>query len=123
MKKVTYNKLVGDGVPDKLTKLGKAFETRVAEEDEYRSLLLTKLAEEANEAGTAGDRSALLKELADLTEVVQTICSLHDITADELENMRNERRQTRGGFEKKIVLLWSEDDGYEAGKTTTSDQQ
>jgi predicted house-cleaning noncanonical NTP pyrophosphatase (MazG superfamily) len=116
MEKVQYNKLVRDGIPDELTSLGKAFETRVLDDVEYERELLKKVVEEAEELRQAPDHHSSVKELADIFEVIDAVVDLKGISRDDIEAMRESRREKRGGFLKKIFLLWSEDDGYEARK-------
>ena len=38
-------------------------------------------------------------------EVVYSLASLHSCTAEELEKIRAEKAEKRGGFEKKIFLV------------------
>ena len=44
-------------------------------------------------------------ELADIMEVVYALASLHDCTSEELEKLRAEKAEKRGGFDKKIFLI------------------
>jgi len=116
MDKIFYNKLVRDGIPDQLTKLGKQFEVRVMDDVEYEREVLKKVAEEAEELRQAPDHASSIKELADLFEAIDVLVSLKGISRDDIEVAREMKLEKRGGFLKKIMLLWSEDDGYEARK-------
>ena len=102
-----YNKLVRDHIPAIISTEGRAYEITTLQDDEYRKALLEKLAEEAVEAQNAQPRD-LLVELADLQEVIDSLLMLHNITSEELRSVQQERHRTRGGFSKRIKLLWAE---------------
>lgn len=117
MKKVIYEKLVRDGVPEFLTKIGKAFEIREMEDDElFERELLRKVIEEAEELSIAKGRDSVIQEIGDLLEVIDALKARNGITDAEATAAKTDRAMARGGFSKRIMLLWSEDDGYEAGK-------
>jgi predicted house-cleaning noncanonical NTP pyrophosphatase (MazG superfamily) len=100
-----------------MTRLGKQFEIRVMDDDvEFERELLKKVVEEAEELRAASNHEAAVKELADVLQVIEAVKSLKGITDEEVEAMREARLEKRGGFLKKILLIWSEDDGYEAKK-------
>jgi predicted house-cleaning noncanonical NTP pyrophosphatase (MazG superfamily) len=117
MKKVYYNKLVADGLPGKLQALGSAYDIRVIEDDEeYEQELLKKLVEEANELRSAKSKDEVLKELADVLEIIDAIKTVKGLFDAEVTEVKAERLQKRGGFFKRLFMHWSEDDGYEAKK-------
>lgn len=95
-----YNKLVRDNVPDVLQKKGIGSETHVALEEEYEEKLRDKLLEEVHEY--LGDPNT--EELADILEVVYALSALHNTTIDDLETLRKDKANERGGFSKKIIL-------------------
>ena len=105
--KKTYNKLVRDHIPDIIRANGKESEIDVMGESEYREALLIKLVEEAQEA--AQSRAAdLASELADLYEVMDAILVAWDIQKEEVRSIQANRRELRGGFERRLKLLWVE---------------
>ncbi len=119
MKKVIYEKLVRDGVPEFLTKINKAFEVRQMPDDElFERELLRKIIEEAEELSIAQGRDSIIQEIADLLEVIDALKARNGITDAEVTAAKADRVMARGGFAERIMLLWSEDDGYEAGKMT-----
>ncbi len=111
MQKITYNKLVRDGIPAHLDELGKAYEVRaMSSDDEFAAALLKKVGEEAAEVQDAKDRDELVKELADLAEVIRALCELKGITEEEVEKIRQERVEKRGAFAKRLFMTWGEAD-------------
>jgi predicted house-cleaning noncanonical NTP pyrophosphatase (MazG superfamily) len=76
-------------------------------DDEYRHALLAKLVEEAQEVAAA-DRDELVKEIADLYEVIDALLVAFDLNREAVLAIQRNRRARRGGFEKRIKLLWTE---------------
>lgn len=93
-----YNKLVRDKVPQKLDGMGISYEKRVADDAEYRVELIKKLLEEAAEFTEAG----AIEELADVLEVVDALRALPEYA--DVARVQEEKRNTMGGFEKRIIL-------------------
>lgn len=99
-KVTTYNKLVRDNIPTYLQSLNKIPMTHIATEEEYWIALLAKLREETDEF--ISDQSAA--ELADILEVMQTICRYKNIDWLEVEQLRTKKAAERGGFGGQIIL-------------------
>ena len=95
-----YNKLVRDRIPEIIENDGRMAKTRVLENDEYRKQLNKKLQEEVREYLEDNN----VEELADVVEVVYGILNSMDVTVDEFENIRNEKKVKNGGFEKRLFL-------------------
>lgn len=103
----TYNKLVRDQIPEIIRLEGRKCATQVMEADEYRHALLEKLVEEANEVAMATP-DTVKTELADLLEVVDTLLKMFEFSLEDIELIQTELRLKRGGFQKKLKLLWTE---------------
>jgi len=99
-----YHKLVRDRIPEIIRQSGSECEFVILSDREYRQALRQKLIEEAAEAAAA-DEDDLVAELADLSEVIDALMVSFDISGDELLAEKTKRRETRGGFAKKIMLL------------------
>lgn len=99
-----HNKLVRDKIPEIIEAAGKTCVTHVLTEDEYILALETKLNEEVAEYQT--DKN--LEEMADVLEVLQTLCMARGYTLDELEKMRVKKAVERGAFKDKIFLEYVE---------------
>lgn len=93
-----YEKLVRDKIPEILDSKGISYEQRVANEEEYKIELIKKLGEETAEFAHDGS----IEELADVIEVIEALKQLPQYS--EVENVRQEKRNERGGFDKKLIL-------------------
>ena len=107
-----FNKLVRDIVPDSLGAKGCAYETRILDNQEFEQELLKKVGEESNEVASAKDRTELIKEIADLEDVLDELKRLKSIAPRELEEAKETAFSKKGGFTKHLFLVWSADDGY-----------
>ena len=101
MKRVTYNKLVRDRIPEIIAAAGSRPKTRVLDEAEYISELRRKLVEEVEEFNTSNDA----EELADILEVLFAIASQMRIDPVLLDELRRSKKEERGGFEAKVFLI------------------
>lgn len=102
--KNTYNKLVRDKIPDIIEASGNQCEIATLCDRDYQEALRQKLMEEAREVATASP-SELIKELADLYEVLDALITTTGISEEMILTEQRIRREERGGFQKKILLL------------------
>ncbi|MFB5195971.1 phosphoribosyl-ATP pyrophosphohydrolase [Neobacillus sp. KR4-4] len=105
-----YNKLVRDRIPEVIESTGKQFSTRILNNDEYIKELKKKSFEELNEyINTVNDNDAI-EELADLLEIIHALAECHGTSIEEVERVRQNKAQKRGGFKEKIFLIEVEDE-------------
>lgn len=95
-----FNKLVRDKIPEIIEASGKNCETEILSEAEYLKMLDAKLDEELVEY----HKDQNIEELADLLEVIYAAAKARGYTVEQLERVRKEKAQERGGFEKRILL-------------------
>lgn len=94
------NKLVRDKIPEIIRSKGIEPKIHTATEEEYKEKLREKLLEEVNEYLEDSN----IEELADILEIVYTLSSLHDISIEELEEVRKRKVESNGGFKDRIIL-------------------
>ena len=100
MPTITHHKLVRDKIPDIIESAGKQAVTHVLTDEEYLAELDRKLTEECAEY--QADKS--LEEMADVLEVLYAIAAARGYSVEELERVRAEKAEKRGGFADKIFL-------------------
>jgi len=107
--KIEYKKLIRDRIPEIILQDGKTAEFRILGEEEYKKELLTKIIEEAKEVyETNGQKEDLIKELADILEIIDYIIKDFNLSAAEIQEVKDDRKKSRGGFDKKIFLEYTE---------------
>ena len=98
MKKYNFNKLIRSNLPERMKKEGVYLSGRPLTDEEFAKELKNKLVEEAGEVQDTHSREDLIKELADVMEVIETLTSLHGITKEEIEKERLLKCQINGHF-------------------------
>lgn len=91
-------KLVRDKIPQIIIADGRTPIVRTLSDEEYLSELDRKLNEEVAEY--QADKS--LEEMADVLEVLLAICEARGHSVDELIEVRDKKREKRGGFRDKV---------------------
>lgn len=100
MKKITYNKLVRDKIPEIIEMSGHEYSIRILDDEEYMQMLKEKLTEEVAEFFESEE----VEEIADIIEVLYAICEAKGVSVDELEDIRKNKVYKRGAFKDRIVL-------------------
>ncbi len=102
-----YDKLIRDRIPEIIEKSGKQCIVEVMDDEIYLKYLDNKMNEELAEY--QADKS--IEELADLLEVIYAVAVARGYSVEELEKVRKEKAEKRGGFEKKLLLKGVIEDG------------
>jgi len=75
-------------------------------EKEFAEELFKKLKEETREIIEAkNDKKELIKEISDVYEVIDAIIDLYELDKDLILKLQKDRKEKRGGFEKRIFLV------------------
>ncbi|MFH1597843.1 MAG: nucleoside triphosphate pyrophosphohydrolase [Patescibacteria group bacterium] len=112
MKKIYYNKLIRDKIPEKIEKSGGTGFYRILKKKEYEAKLIQKVEEEASGLTAAKSKQELTDELADVIEVIEEIKKVKKITDKQIKTARRKNMTKKGGFKKRIFLNWTSDTGY-----------
>jgi predicted house-cleaning noncanonical NTP pyrophosphatase (MazG superfamily) len=105
----SYNKLVRDKIPQIIESKGKKFSTKVLNDEDYIKYLKEKAYEELDEYCAAETDGEAVEELADLLEVIRALAKHHGSSIEEVEAVRNDKAEKRGGFQEKVFLVEVED--------------
>lgn len=101
MKKIIYNKLIRDKIPEIIKDQGKESSTRILSYEEYKQELLKKLVEEAQELLVSGGD---LSERADVAEVLRAVDDIFKWSTEDIEKARIHKLKDRGGFQERLYL-------------------
>tara|TARA_Y100000310_G_scaffold343848_1_gene453476 strand:- start:2184 stop:2576 length:393 start_codon:yes stop_codon:yes gene_type:complete len=115
MRKVFYNKLIRDKIPEHIRGVGEDCEFHLLDNEGFEKALFKKLGEETAEVQEAFENSSreeIVKELADVHHILNEIKSLKGISDEEIGSAISAKIENKGGFDKRMFLLWSTDVNY-----------
>lgn len=95
-----FNKLVRDKIPAKIEAHGEKAFVHIASDAEYKLALEQKLQEEIAEFLSG----PCVEEMADILEVLRALGDLYKVDYIDLEKIRQEKFEQRGGFSQRIIL-------------------
>ncbi len=105
-RKFRSNKLWRDKAIDLLEEMGSKIHWQTLPSEEFLTQLKIKFLEEAQEVYNATTKESLLEELADILEVISSLCDLYETNLDEIIRLQGKKRQERGGFQgRKFVTV------------------
>ena len=106
MRAFLQNKLWRDKAIDLMTEMKSIIHWHRLEDAEYDAQLRLKLLEEAEEVARASSKQELMEELADVFEIIDSICEVNEIAPEEIQEIQCKKRSERGGFkERKFVTV------------------
>lgn len=116
--RIYYNKLIRDGIPDKIEKKGEQCEVRTLEDSaEFRQELLKKVIEEARGLAHVRTREEFLDEYADLMVVLMALEKEMELSEADIKLALEENIKKKGKFDHRLFLHWSEDSAYKSNET------
>ena len=118
MKKIYYNKLIRDEIPAKIKRNGGDYEIKKLSKGAFEQELLKKVGEEATGLLAAKTASELASELADILAVIDEIKRTKKISNAQISKSLKDNFKRKGGFKKKLFLVWSSDTGYKTNERT-----
>lgn len=119
VKKIYYRKLIRDKIPGRIKESGGRFETKILSAVDFKKELMRKVDEEASGLTNAKNKEEIVSEMGDLLDVLREIKKVFGISSKKLINSRAMEYERKGGFKKRIFLIWSEDTGYKTNEKKT----
>lgn len=116
IKKIYYNKLVRDKIPEIIKSKDAKAKFRKLTSKQFKKYLLLKVEEEASALQTIKSKKEITNELADIIEVIEVIKKFTKISEKEIKIERKKNMDKKGGFNKRLFLIWSEDTGYKTNE-------
>jgi predicted house-cleaning noncanonical NTP pyrophosphatase (MazG superfamily) len=104
MKKIKYNKLIRDKIPEIIRRDNAVPKISYLNNKRFIVELKKKLLEEGSELQETNDKKSVLNELSDILEIIQSIAKTEKILWRNVEEKRKLKNKERGGFKKKIFL-------------------
>lgn len=117
-KKVFYNKLVRDGIKNKIEGNGEACEVRtITDDDEFEQELLKKVTEEANALSRVESRKDFLEEYADLMVALDALTHAMEFSEADIKTAIEENVAKKGFYKNRHFLHWSDAGDYKSNET------
>ncbi|MGM9949731.1 MAG: phosphoribosyl-ATP pyrophosphohydrolase [Lysinibacillus sp.] len=101
---IELNKLVRDKVPFLVAKDGGSYSLKLLSPLEHQHEITKKMFEELTEYHEGSSKEVAIEELVDMVELIYSALKLHDVSIEEFEHIRQEKKKLKGGFEKGIYL-------------------
>ena len=120
MKKIYYNKLIRDKIPEKIHSKGSDLKAVRLNRRQFEQELLKKAEEEAGGLAASKDNEEFLSELADLLVVIEELKRVKHISSAQIAKALRKNFNEKGGFKKKLFLVWSSDDNYKTNERRSS---
>ncbi len=99
--KRSYNKLVRDNMPKLIKESGRDCNYRIMDDREYFDALLDKVVEEIEEYRASG----IEEEIADVYEVLDCLVQFKDYEPMHIDYLRLIRKEARGSYRDKVLLI------------------
>ena len=110
MPRKIYNKLIRDNIPEIIAENGGIAKMRKLDDKEFNAALKAKLLEEATELLEANTPEDILNELSDVSQVIESIAENNNLSLAEVEKQKENKKQKRGSFKKKLFLEYVDED-------------
>jgi len=110
MTKFKLEKLVRDKIAQRMVKEENA-SYRILDQKEFFEESKKKLLEEAGELKEVGEEGKIVKELADLQELIDALVRCLKIRTSDLQKIQSEENQKSGSFKNRVFIESIEIDG------------
>lgn len=111
-----YSKLVRDKIPSFHIEAGHTIDSRVLKGKELTTALIAKLHEETDEISNTLTHDELLEEIADVQQIINDLCTVNDISQEQLHTILSKKADRKGGFLEghyiETVSIPNEDDEW-----------
>lgn len=114
MKKIYYNKLCRDKIPQIIKDKGFDCEVRAVEHEEYKREIIRKVYEEASGITLHGSHEHMVAEMADLILTLEAVKKEFEISEQEINDAVQKSLDEKGGYADRLYLAWSSDTDYVA---------
>jgi len=100
------NKLWRDTMVERAEEAGSKIHWTRLDDAAFAQELKAKFMEEAQEVASATTNEQLIEELADVLEVITSLCDVHNFTMEDIIAAQQKKNEKRGGFQgRKFVTL------------------
>ena len=106
MKRYQFNKLIRSNLPKRMRKEGIKLSILNLNQDGFAKALKSKLVEESLEVKDTNSRDHLIKELADVMEVIKSLTSIYNISKEEINREQLLKSKINGHFSPRNFIKY-----------------
>jgi len=103
MRRFKFAKLVRDKIVPDIIEVGNVPNYRILQDQEYLNELKKKLIEETTEILNS-NQDDLLKELADIQEIIDCLLEALNISKGEIDLIKEKKKEKWGSFKKRFFI-------------------
>jgi predicted house-cleaning noncanonical NTP pyrophosphatase (MazG superfamily) len=104
MRKFKFGKLVRDKIVDSIISVGNKPTWKVLSTPEYIKELKKKIVEEANEVPRTDDTDEVIRELADVQEIIDNLLSALNVNKKQFSEIKKAKSIKNGSFKKRHYI-------------------
>ena len=104
MRRFKFSKLVRDKIVENIISVGNKPNWRVLSDTEFIRELKNKIVEESAEVPRNNDPKAVVEELADLQELIDSLLLAFGVSKKEFSKIRRNKNKERGAFKKRLYI-------------------
>ena len=116
MKKIYYKKLIRNKIPKRIEESNGKYLCKKLNSEEFKNELLKKVQEESLGIVVSKNKKELVSEIGDVLDVIDEIKKNFKITSKEIVDSRKIEFERKGGFTKRLFLVWSENTDYKSNE-------
>lgn len=104
MRKFKFSKLVRDKIVESIISVGNKPNWRTLSDKEFVQELKKKVVEEAMEVPRTDDSKEVVRELADLQELIDNLLPVLGVSKKEFREIQKNKNKDRGSFKKRQYI-------------------
>lgn len=104
MRRFKFSKLVRDNIVDQIISTGSKPNWKVLSDSEYIQELKKKIVEESQEIPRANDQDEVVKELADIQEIIDNLLNALNISKEKFSEIQKAKNNKNGSFKKRHFI-------------------
>ncbi len=104
MRRFKFSKLVRDKIVESIISVGNKPNWKTLSDEDFVKELKNKIVEEAAEVPRTGDPQEVVKELADLQELIDNLLPVLGVSEKEFKEIQKKKNEDRGSFKKRQYI-------------------